>query len=167
MVQFSCDSNLDHYKIGMMIQNGSLHERLDNADVQRLSNHPVHVVDSKGEFSPSAFIPFCEFGGNVTVMGLKSASFDVPVCAKFQPIIFYDQVCYEADVARLAAEMPDSKMKRLAGLTLWLDYNQERQTGGGETHTEQPAGKTEGLSSNYFNAEDESEALIYIGTLGR
>ena len=31
-------AKLDHNKIEMMIQNGSLQESLDNADVQRLSN---------------------------------------------------------------------------------------------------------------------------------
>ena len=159
-------AGLDHSKIEMMIRNGSLQESLDNADVRRLTNHPVHIVDAKGEFSPSSFIPFCEFGGEGTVMGLVSDRFEVPVCNKFQPVIFYDQVCYEVDVASLAAEMADSKMKRLAGLTFWLDYNEEKQTGR-ETETEQPASTAKGLSSNYFQAEDESKALIYIGTLGR
>ena len=159
-------ANLDHSKIQMMILNGSLQKSVDNADVQRLTNHPVHIVDAKGEFSPSSFIPFCEFGAETTVMGVKSDRFNVPVCNKFQPIIFYDQLCYQVDVASFAGDMEDSKMKRLAGLTFWLDYNEEKQTGR-EKQTEQPASQAKGLSSHYFQAEDESKALIYIGTLGR
>ena len=99
-------------------------------------------------------------------MGLASDRFEVPVCNKFQPVIFYDQLCYQVEVASFAGEMADSKMKRLAGLTFWLDYNEEKQTGT-EKKTEQPASQAKGLSSHYFQAEDESKALIYIGTLGR
>ena len=99
------------------------------------------------------------------MMGLKSARFDVPVCNKFHQIIFYDQLCYQVDVGSFSDEVPDSKMKRLAGLTFWLDYNEEKQTGA-EKQEEQPASTGEGLSSNYLTAEDESKALIYIGTLG-
>lgn len=158
-------ATLDHSNIELMIQNGSVHKSVDNADVRRLSNHPVHIVDAGGKFSPSSFIPFCEFGGDQKVMGLKSARFDVPVCNKFHQIIFYDQLCYQVDVGSFSDEVPDSKMKRLAGLTFWLDYNEEKQTGA-EKQEEQPASTGEGLSSNYLTAEDESKALIYIGTLG-
>ena len=41
--------------------------------------HPVHVIDEEGNLSQSAFIPFCEFGGNMTAMGLKTELFDVRV----------------------------------------------------------------------------------------
>ena len=37
--------------------------------VHRISNHPVHIQEENGKFSPSAFIPICEFGGNMTMMG--------------------------------------------------------------------------------------------------
>ena len=41
--------------------------------------HPVHIIDEEGNLSPSAFIPFCEFGGNMTAMGLNTELFDVRV----------------------------------------------------------------------------------------
>ena len=39
--------------------------------LQKLSNHPVHILDDEGNLSPTALIPFCEFGGNMSAMGIK------------------------------------------------------------------------------------------------
>ena len=38
--------------------------------IQKYNNHPVHIIDMEGNLSPSAFIPFCEFGGNMSIMGI-------------------------------------------------------------------------------------------------
>ena len=46
-----------------------------------MTNHPVHIVTEGGRMSPSAFIPFCELGGNMSLMGIKIDQFDVPVCS--------------------------------------------------------------------------------------
>ena len=47
-------------------------------------NHPVHIIDRKNaEKSISAFIPFCEFGGNFSV-GVKIQNFSMPVCNAFE-----------------------------------------------------------------------------------
>ena len=32
-------------------------------------NHPIHIIDKYYQKNPSAFIPFCEFGGNMSIMG--------------------------------------------------------------------------------------------------
>ena len=59
-------------------------------------SHPVHITTSKAnQLSPSAFIPFCEFGGNMSTVGIKIDQFDVPVCNSFQSKILNDQLCYE------------------------------------------------------------------------
>ena len=34
-------------------------------DIGQLSNHPVHIKDSRGNFNPSSFIPFCRVGGKM------------------------------------------------------------------------------------------------------
>merc|ERR1712073_18241 len=42
-----------------------------DTDVQylhRITNHPVHIFDEKGNLSPSAFIPFCQFGRNISTL---------------------------------------------------------------------------------------------------
>ena len=70
---------------------------LGSKNVSRLTNHPVHIQDKDGNLSPTALIPFCDFGGNMSVMGVKIDQFDVPVCNSFRPKIVQDQLCYTVD----------------------------------------------------------------------
>ena len=65
--------------------------------LQGVTNHPVHIQMEDGILSPTALIPFCEFGGNMSVMGVKIDQFDVPVCKSFRPKIIQDQLCYTVD----------------------------------------------------------------------
>ena len=37
----------------------------DLVDIGHLSNHPLHIKDSRGNLNPSAFIPFCRVGGKM------------------------------------------------------------------------------------------------------
>ena len=89
-------------------------------------NHPVHIINSDGTFSPSAFIPFCDFGGNMSVVGKKIDQFPVPVCDIFKKTTLGDQVCYSIDLNEL--DMKISKDTLEDGLNLFLDYNNEKQT---------------------------------------
>ena len=66
-----------------------------------VSNHPVHLKKENGELSPSAFIPFCEFGGDMSAMGVKIEEFDIPVCNSFQAKVLNDQLCYKVDLNRI------------------------------------------------------------------
>ena len=54
----------------------------------------AHIIE---EDVQTAMIPFCEFGGNMSVMGVKIDQFDVPVCNSFRPKIVQDQLCYTVD----------------------------------------------------------------------
>ena len=45
-------------------------------------------------------MPFCEFGGNMSVMGVKIEQFDVPVCNSFKAKIIRDQLCFQFDPNR-------------------------------------------------------------------
>ena len=47
--------------------------------------------------SPTALIPFCEFDGNMSIMGVKNENFNVPICNSFQEKIIGDQICYTVD----------------------------------------------------------------------
>ena len=68
------------------------------------------------------------------------------VCNIFQPKLYYDQLCYETDLQELKDSDNVNFMNQLElGLTLVLDYNEERQI-------------------NYLNFENESisnHELIY------
>ena len=94
--------------------------------LQKVSYHPVHILNTAGEFSPSSFIPFCSFGEEF--VGIKINEFDIPVCDVFKPKLYFDQLCYETDLQQLKDTRKLELEKQLKyGLTLVLDYNEERQ----------------------------------------
>ena len=49
------------------------------------ANHPVHLIDANGTLSPSAFIPFCSWSGDMKALGKMIDNFSLPVCNAFQP----------------------------------------------------------------------------------
>ena len=87
----------------------------------------MHIIDSNGKMSPSAFIPFCSFGEDI--LGLKIKEFDIPVCNIFKQKLQYDQVCYETDLELLKNKEDTNirELQREIGLILVLDYNEDRQ----------------------------------------
>ena len=94
--------------------------------LQTLNNHPVHILNNKGELSPSSFIPFCFFGENL--IGSKVNQLDILACDIFKPKIHQDQFCYETDLQELKSSNDQILKEQLeSGLTLVLDYNMERQ----------------------------------------
>ena len=103
----------------------------DWQDLQKFSNHPVHIVDEKGEFSPSAFIPFCEFGKNMSIFSQKIDQFDMPVCNSFKQIVLESQLRYELDLQDVQANVND------IGLILVLDLNRDRIVTSVDDHTRQ------------------------------
>ena len=106
---------------------------------------------TKGQqsFSPSAFIPFCSFGGNMSVMGRSFNNFSSPICDKFKHTFLDGQLCYQVDVNDLRNKVDKKKMAS-NGIVLLLDYNFERTV------------KLEEEERN----ENKGEARIYIETLG-
>ena len=99
----------------------------DMEQLHKITNHPVHVYDEDGALSPSAFIPFCQFGTNILAMGRETSLFNVPVCQSFKAKIFYNQLCYEVDVHDFIDRdsMTSSELK--LGLSLLVDVNFNRQ----------------------------------------
>ena len=89
-----------------------------------VSNHPVHILNEKGSFSPSSFIPFCYFGDKS--IGVSIQEFETPVCNVFRPRIYLNQLCYETNLQDLKDSQKIGKQLEM-GLTLVLDYNEERQ----------------------------------------
>ena len=101
-----------------------------DADMKKLhliTNHPVHIHDENGSLSPSAFIPFCQFGSNISTLGTQTDLFKIPVCNSFQAKIFYDQLCYEIDVNKFIGRDHFSAKELKLGLTLLVDTNFNRQ----------------------------------------
>ena len=98
-------------------------------------NNPVHIIDEDGVLLPTALIPFCKFGGNMSVMGVKIDQFDVPVCNSFRPKIIMDQLCYTVDPNEYKHKID---LKGELSLSLFIHYNEDRQmedTDSMEKHT--------------------------------
>ena len=92
--------------------------------LDKVTNHPVHMTDEEGKLSPTALIPFCEFGGNMSVMGVKIDQFDVPVCNSFRPKIMMDQLCYTVDPNEYKHKID---LNGEISLLLFIHYNEDRQ----------------------------------------
>ena len=92
-------------------------------DIQKLANHPVHIKDKEGNLLPTALIPFCEFNGNISVMGLKIDQFDDPVCNSFEAKIVGDQMCYTIDPNKYKNFHDDND---IFSISLYLSFNEDR-----------------------------------------
>ena len=94
--------------------------------LSRVTNHPVHMIDSSGSLSPSAFIPFCSFGGDFDALGTNYSNFKVPICNSFQATIKDEQICYDLHLEKYKNEL-DLVKQLQEGLELYLDYNEDKQ----------------------------------------
>ena len=91
-----------------------------------LAHHPVHILDAAGNKSPSAFIPFCQFGDSeIPLFGQNVEEFDIPVCKIFEMTVLEDQLCYKADIAEYLFNRTNEDFK--TGFTILIDNNQDRQ----------------------------------------
>lgn len=118
---------LREYKFGFepKLTKGSNGELFKYGD---LINHPVHIIDKRiAKKSISALIPFCEFGGNMSLVGVKMENFSMPVCSAFEPKVLYDQLCYEIDLEKFRDydDIVGNQLKK--GFVFIMDYNEDRQ----------------------------------------
>ena len=127
------------------------------------SKHPVHFVKKYGKKSPSAFIPFCEFGGNMSAMGVKINQFDVPICTSFLAKIRNDQLCYEVNLNNFTNQNNLEKELEL-GFVFIMDYNEDRQI-----TLEQAKYSYNGfsLADRIDKSHDDDHAVIYLNTIGK
>ena len=123
--------------------------------LQKVNNHPVHILNNDKEFSPSSFIPFCSFGEEF--IGTNLSGFGIPVCNIFKPRNYLDQLCYETNLQNLKGSNNQKIGKQLViGLTLVLDYNEERQS-----YNFIPKDESKGMKAVFQNDEDVS---IFLDT---
>ena len=100
-----------------------------------VTNHPVHIVDAEGRISPSALIPFCDVGGNMSALGRDIQGFSLPVCTAFKRIIFKDQLCYQVNVTHYQDRVERSQLYE-KGISFVIDTNEDRQYSDMEISTE-------------------------------
>ena len=129
-------------------------------------NHPVHIMNTEKEISPSAFIPFCDFGGgNMSLLGKKIDQFEVPVCNSFQAKILNDQLCYEVDLNKFSNNIDKNKELKL-GLNFIMDYNEDRQV----TFNKAVGSKKDlgqGLIGKILERSQIQYAHVYFDTIGK
>ena len=123
-------------------------------------NNPVHIIGKSGHLSPSAFIPFCEFGGNPELMGSKITEFDFPVCNSFNEKVLNGQLCYQVNIDQLKKYKSFTNEDLRIGLTLLLDYNNDRTL---KSSNGQSTSKSTKKGLVYFT--ETSEALIHIESI--
>ena len=84
----------------------------------------AHITNGDDDSIKTALIPFCEFGGDMSVMGVTMDDFDVPVCNSFRPKIVMDQLCYTVDPNEYKHKID---LKSDISLSLFIHYNEDRQ----------------------------------------
>ena len=67
----------------------------------RQGNHPAHIIDEEGNLSYSAFIPFCAFAGDMSVVGSPVEGFSLPVCTIFEPRDVEGQLCFSTNLSSI------------------------------------------------------------------
>ena len=112
--------------------------------MHKITNHPVHLYNENGVLSPSALIPFCQFGNNKTLLTEKKNKFRIPVCNSFQPKIFFNQLCYEININKFKDKHLFSEQNLKLGLSMLVDTNFNHQYSGirdSKPHTEEDLGR--------------------------
>ena len=92
--------------------------------IESLKNEQVAHIYEEDYSTKTAMIPFCEFGGNMSVMGVKIDQFDDPVCNSFRPKIVMDQLCYQVNPNEYKHEID---LQGDLSLSLFIHYNEDRQ----------------------------------------
>ena len=130
-------------------------------------NHPVHIITKEIHLSPSAFIPFCDFGGEMSTVGAKIHQFDVPVCNAFEARLFNDQLCYEVDLDKFS-DGKNIENELDLGFNFIMDYNEDRQVILDDNTDELDISFGSKLDSANDRVEgsNHNDAFIYLNTIG-
>ena len=124
--------------------------------------HPVHIINKENSTSQSAFIPFCEIGGNMSAMGVEIDQFNFPVCNSFKEKVLNDQLCYEVDLNRFVNVNTIDRDLEL-GFTFIMDYNEDRQV----TFDRNISNRENiGLTTSIVESDHHQHAFIYLDTIG-
>ena len=131
-------------------------------------NHPPHILSEAGQssLSSSSFIPFCQFGDSLSVLGRAAPQFRHPVCSAFSEAVLEGQVCYSLDLNTLRSGL-DWRAGMQFGLGLLLDTNTELDRRQMYFRNINQDMKRETSLTNLVRFEDSSKVKIHLHTLGR
>ena len=128
-------------------------------------NPPVHIITKDYQLSPSAFIPFCDFGGKTSAVGVMMEEFSVPVCNSFEATILNDQLCYEVDLNRFSNKDNIDRELEL-GFNFIMDYNEDRQVTFNKYMTTNKEVDQKQDIPLFEESENTDHASIYLNTIG-
>ena len=123
----------------------------------------MHIVTEDNQMSPSSLIPFCEFGGDITAVGVKIDKLKFPVCKSFKAKVLNDQLCYEVDLNKFSDKNNIDKQLR-SGFFFMMDYNEDRQITFDSVTQQQ---KDQGLASSIIQSDEDRHAFIRLNTIGK
>ena len=126
-------------------------------------NHPVHITSGTQGKSPSAFIPFCSFGGDMAPLGHHTPHFNHPTCSSFNETILDGNLCYEIDPSRFEDETNSEKSKKI-GLSLLIDNNEEYDTSK-IIFREDLAEHHQDFTESFVGLEEREKIMIHIQTI--
>ena len=112
--------------------------------------------------SPSAFIPFCEYNGDMLAVGEHIDTFPFPVCTAFRPTVLQGQLCYMFDPDSVKANITSGDHS----LLFLLDYNEDREYSTLEEGKIEKEQEPLTMSKMGRNDDENNEGMIYIHTLG-
>ena len=137
---------------------------LPGSHLSDIVNHPVHIMDNRGNFSPTAFIPFCSFGGNMEAVGTLTDIFPLPVCTSFRKRFLEGRLCYEFDPRHLKVDV-DRATAQKVGLSLLVDVNAEYDL---KKLFSEPEEKIfQDINDEFFRLENSEEIEIQIDTISK
>ena len=113
-------------------------------------------MDKHGNLSPTALIPFCEFGGDMSIMGVKIDQFDDPVCNSFRPKIVMDQLCYQVDPNEYKNKID---LQGVFTLSLFINYNEDKEMAleNNETMAEDNVIRIDTIGNHFMEMEANSQ----------
>ena len=126
----------------------------------------MHIVNTENQLSPSSFIPYCEFGGETSAVGVKIDKFDFPICKSFQAKVLNDQLCYEVDLNRVSNKDNIEREMQL-GFNFIMDYNEDRQVTFNFDNDRSGTMGEKSFAIEILESDNNHHASIYLNTVGR
>ena len=126
-------------------------------------NHPVHILNKDKQISPSALIPFCEFGGNMRLLGVRNNNFTFPVCSAFRKRIVHGELCYQVNINNFKKSFKVSELNR--GLSFLLDYNEDRQISQQVADNVHHQRHHHNMVDKFVDLNDHHKAAIHLDTI--
>ena len=127
-------------------------------------SHPVHIIDNRGHFYPSAFIPFCSVFGNMETAGVKVDNFSLPVCTSFKKTILNGQLCYQIDVNRFITKDTMTTLQK-GGLSILVDVNAEYKRI--EISSREEVKIFQDFTEEFMRKKESDKIMVHLDTISK